>query len=214
MDLLQIETSKITLLTIVQRPGGQLFLPRAAVELVKRYQFQKFPTDLLAEPPLTFEHGLFRDSAIDEFQIYNDGIIVTSASPADLLDDFLTDLFTWAEAQLGLKEVPALRVGKVYESAVVVAMNIDDDKLLPWAAPAMKLLREKWEQGGRPAGPITFQAARLTTDPVNRNITPVAFRLERRANIPFEKGIYFSTAPLSTADHLEVLAQIEKTLAR
>lgn len=214
MDLLQIELSKITQLTVVQRAKGQLFMPLAASALVQRYHFQKYPTDALADPPLTFTHGLFRDTAIQQLSIYNDGIVVESASPSDLLDDFLKDLFGWGESEFGLKEVPALRIARVYESALVVSMDIDDEKIMPWAAPAMKVMREKWEKGGRPAGPIMFQGVRLTTDPTNRNITPITFNLERRANIPFERGIYFSAAPLSTTDHLEVLAQIEKALAR
>ncbi len=43
-------------------------------------------------------------------------------------------------------------------------------------------------------------------------LKPAVFRFERRANDPFELGLFYSTAPLMTADHLAVLEKIEKLL--
>ena len=40
--------------------------------------------------------------------------------------------------------------------------------------------------------------------------SPVAFKLERRAENPFEKEVYWTEAPLSTDDHLAVLTEFEQ----
>jgi hypothetical protein len=42
-----------------------------------------------------------------------------------------------------------------------------------------------------------------------KDIKPSMFTFERRAEEPFETGLYFSTAPLRTTDHIQLLNELE-----
>jgi len=95
MNLIGIESSRIIFLTQVHRPSGELYLPDAVAKIVKRYSFLKSPSPEQALP-YTFAVGKFQNSQIAEFSLYNDGLIVSSASDTDLLDAFLDDLLSWA----------------------------------------------------------------------------------------------------------------------
>lgn len=215
MQLLQIQQSKITYLTVVRRPEGQLFLPFAIKKLVEHYSFGGAPKSIeqLQEPPVAFQHGVFNGTAIDKVEIYNDGIVVSGASNTNVFDAFLDDLFSWIGPELGLTEVPQLRHGRIFESAVVAELAINPDKVAPWSRTIRSLIGEKWEAAGRPKFEFEFSQLRFGPDPHERTFAPINFSLERRAGIPFEQNIYFSTAPLRTDDHVEVLRAIEKALA-
>ena len=43
-------------------------------------------------------------------------------------------------------------------------------------------------------------------------LKPTAFTVERREGAPFRSNIYYSTSPLKTADHLNVLTRMEQLL--
>jgi len=214
MELLHVELTKITYLTILRRPKGQLFLPLAAQGLVDRYHFQGLPENLLSEPPLTFEHGVFDDSAIAELRVYNDGLVVSSACRSETLDAFIQDLLIWTKTTYEMQEIQQLRQGAIYESALVVQLDIDPDRIIPWARPIEKMVSAKWESYGRPKFKFEFDCISVSPDPSERSLVPINFLVERRAGVSFDKNIYFSAAPLKTSDHLEVLAEFEKSLTR
>ncbi|MCR6646484.1 MAG: hypothetical protein NVV62_19195 [Terricaulis sp.] len=167
----------------------------------------------MQETPITFLHGVFNGTAIDKFEIYNDGVIVSGASNTRVFDAFLDDLFSWIGPELGLTEVPQLKHGRIYESAVVAELAINADKIAPWSKALRKLIGDKWEDAGRPKFEFEFSQLRFGPDPHERSFAPINFSLERRAGIPFDQNIYFSTAPLRTDDHVEALAALEKSLS-
>ena len=52
----------------------------------------------------------------------------------------------------------------------------------------------------------------LNLDQSTTKLAPVFFTLERRAEVPFTDNKYFSSAPLSTQDHIGILQEVEKAL--
>jgi hypothetical protein len=58
---------------------------------------------------------------------------------------------------------------------------------------------------------MDFEVDRKTLD--SGQVALPKFILERRANVGFEQERWFSSAPMQTADHLEVLSEIEKLAA-
>src|ERR1700722_10768046 len=117
MKLLNIENTKIIILTQLQRPSGQIYVPDAIAALVDRYSFIKTPGPDQALPYI-FSTGRFKKSQIAELAIYNDGFIVSSASDSDFLDAFISDLLPWAAKELDLVEIGPSE--KYYDSTVVV----------------------------------------------------------------------------------------------
>jgi hypothetical protein len=210
MELTGIDNSRIIFLTQVRRPDGQIYLPDAIAKIVERYSFVKAPNpdDAL---PYTFKVGKFRDSQIAELGIYNDGIIVSSASDTDLLDAFLDDLLSWSMKEFGLQQLATIPTEKFYESGVVVQSTTDlASSLRPKiditdiVAEAMKSAKIETE--------IKFSGAIFDFDvgALKRKRKPFRLIVDRRVNVAFSDNIFFSQAPFRTKDHLEILKSLEK----
>jgi len=213
MKLTSIVQSKVIYLTDVTRPAGQVFIPTAAQAFRERYHFQLGPTAQdLEKGILPFKIGLFEGAAIAEFSIHTDGVIVSSASDTTLLDSFLDDVMAWAKADLGLVQTGVPPEERHYESNVVIRLN------LPAALPAIfgkigdALGAKQKSYGLRNA---SLEVANITWAADATQVTgrgPIPFSIARRANVPFSEDVYFSSAPLKTQHHLELLKDIERWL--
>lgn len=212
MRLEAIEGSALTVLMIVWRPSGQLFLPGAAVALQERYSFQGLPapTEFFEGEVFHFRHGEFKGSAFD-LSIYSDGVIVKSSSNTEFLDEVLEDILGWSKEKLGLVESQAQTPQRFYESSVVVSMDLNlQNPLIAQLAGTLSSYQKKY--GLRDAA-FDLAGVSLAVDNtayVGRK--PSNFTLARRVNVPFDRAVYFSTAPLKTGDHLEQLELIEQKL--
>ena len=122
MKLLAIEMSRVTALFQATRPKGQFYLPYFAAKVAERYRFGSAPQTIaeLERPKIEFRHGLFEDSAIETFEVYNDGIIVTSRSDTDFIDAFIDDLATWLTNDHGLFIIETHTVRQMYDSSLLV----------------------------------------------------------------------------------------------
>ena len=180
--------------------------------LANRYKFQKVPASFeeMQANPVTFMHGVCRNIAIEKFEIYNDGVIATSSSHTNEIDYFLDDFMSWSFDELGAVPSKFEPAQRRYESALVVKMNIQRDKILPWASVVQKSIRASFKSYGAPDVDLGFGTARLIPPQNTRGVAP--FLLEPRAGRPEETGLYFSAAPLKTQDHLDLLTQLERTL--
>lgn len=207
MRLEAIEESRIAVLMNLTRPEGQLFVPIAVAALMDRYSFQVAPdgNELLGEV-LPFRHGVFDGNAFD-LSIYPDGAILKSASNTDFLDAVLNDVLSWAKVELGL--VPtSTKPQTFYDSDLVVSMEIPTrTKLMDQIAGQLKSHQAAYGLEG-----FDFELYGVTVavdQTAHAGRRPSSFTLARRANIPFGSNIYFSSAPLKTADHLSLLKSIE-----
>lgn len=213
MKLLAIEMSRITSLFAAARLGGQMYLPHAADQLAKRYSFVGAPQSLdeLVGNKVEFRHGLFENSAIDTLEIYNDGVVISSRSDSDVLDAFLDDLNLWIEAELGISIIQTHGVSKMYDSTLIVETDQNIFKPFNAYADIAKMIDEKLQElsGLR----VNFQhfglvlAADQTQNPA---LKPVPFRFERKFGAEFSLNQFYTTAPLKTRQHFEVLRKIEQ----
>jgi hypothetical protein len=211
MELVGIENSRIIFLTLVHRPSGQVYLPEAAAKLVQRYSFAKYPSlEELLKATQSFSMGTFKGVQIQDFSIYSDGVIVSSRSDTDILDAFLDDLFAWIASELGLVPVITDRPEKHYESTLVVKSETD---LVLATKPAKDVVdafnriwhKKYFETDYAHSGFLLHCDASQFKG--RRN--PMHFVVERRLGVPFDQNLFFSTAPLSTKDHLDFLARLE-----
>jgi hypothetical protein len=210
MKLEAIESSQIAALLNVTRPAGQLYLPAAAAALVEKYSFVGTPqlSDFLDEEPLHFKHGSYQGAAFD-FSIYNDGAILKSASDSQILEAALEEILGWAASELGLiqNDIPPRQ--RFFESAVVVSMDLAvRSTLLESINTSLNSYQKSY---GLKEATFDLAGVSLAVDStayVGRK--PAAFTLARRVNVPFNSPFYYSTAPLKTSDHLDLLRTIEK----
>lgn len=210
-----IDYSRVVLLTSVTREKGQVFLPSAAAALLARYQFQGVPSqaEMLGDT-IIFKHGHFQDVGINELGLYNDGMVITSRANTDYLDVLLSDILEWADAELGIKETGIPPREKHYESSVIVSMSIIANKVAPELEYTTRSLTNFQESYGLRSFGFDFGGISIAPDATAyTGRKPVAFTLARRINVPFDSGIFYSTAPLRTQDHLALLNGLEERLA-
>jgi hypothetical protein len=59
---------------------------------------------------------------------------------------------------------------------------------------------------------VDTTAIAVAVDITQVNIQPAKFTIERRAGSPYFENIYFSSAPLRTVLHLELVEKFEKSI--
>lgn len=184
--------------------------------LVNTYKFRKFP-------PLTeisdlskgakFENGEFNIGGdcpiIVNLTFYNDGVIADTGSSTIHSDAFLEDMYNRFSELFKIPPYQSIIRKVVYVSQLFVST----DKSLEVINPKLKLISEYLsdtvEQGGR-----VFQLGGISfwPDQVDK-VNPVSFSFERTLNVPFSENRYYSTAPLPTDKHLELLDKLESILS-
>jgi hypothetical protein len=214
VELIGYDTSSLTALFLASRaPDGQIALAPAVGELIKRYGFAGFPTNVqqLEAAKVEFRQGAFKDVGIESFSIYGDGVVVTSKSSTDVLDDFLQDVTEWMGSALGLKRVETHLINTAYESGLLVRSEAPLLKALEALAPIQDLLTKSVKSAmGLDARIEPFGIAFSADHSLIPGMKPGPFRLERRAGLGFDTNLYVSQAPLRSADHIKVLQRLEK----
>jgi hypothetical protein len=215
MELIAFDDSKVVYLLDMFRPAGQLYQPEAATKIVQRYSFMKFPSvENLVKNERNFGIGKFRDIQINEFNIYSDGVIVSSGSDTDAIDAFVDDVLAWAKEEFGIVQLTdGFPPERAYESSMVVKSDADLMRALAPKNDMSTILNKIYHSDrgyvGGDIGLTGFIAAVDRSKFTGRR-KPISFTLDRRLGLPFENNIYFSMAPLRTKDHLEVLRSIER----
>jgi hypothetical protein len=212
MELAGIDFSRIIYLTQRMRPAGQVYVPDAVQKLAQRYSFAKLPSvEELTRLPLTLSLGKFKDVQIDEFQIYNDGIIVSAKANTEILDAFISDLLSWSERELGLVDAPTAKPEKIIESAIIVKSVKDLALSLSPRNDVAEILNRTFRGELVGVGPYQLSGFFLDCDPLQFTARrkPMRFALERRLGVPFTENVFYSQAPLHTGDHLKVLSDLE-----
>lgn len=217
MELVAIEMSRIIYLTKVVRPAGQTYLPDAVTKLLQRYSFAKYPSvDDLSREVSSFGIGKFDDIQIDEFNIYADGVIVAARAPTEKLDAFLADVFSWAEKELGMVQAATARPEKFIESSIVVKSAKDLAFALAPKTEAIEILNSAFANRAADGDPYRLSGFLIDCDPIQYlgRRKPMRFAVERRVNEPYSENIFFSHAPLHTAEHVKLLAKLENLSTR
>ena len=158
---------------------------------------------------VTFRHGLFdKKHVIDKAMIYSNGLLAEGAIPTDACFDFISNVVEWATEEAGLIIEPTPAHPILYNSTVHVEATLDLEKNIKGISAIGDLIAQKingyggnfrrFEMSG-----IHFQSGTTTTGP-----TP--FKFERLAGVDMESNLYFSTSPLTTKDHLEIIQAIER----
>jgi hypothetical protein len=182
-------------------------------DLIKRYGFTGFPTNVqqLEATKVEFRQGAFGEVGIESFIIYGDGVVITSKSSTDVLDDFLKDVNEWMGSALGLRRVETHLINTAYESGLVIRSEVPLLKTLAVLSPIQDLLAKSVKSTmGLDTKFEPFGIAFSADHSLIPGMKPAPFRLERRVGVGFDTNLYVSQAPLRTADHIEVLQRLEK----
>ena len=212
MKLVAIENCRLTALFQITRHKGQTFLPEAAAMLASRYNFSKYPQsyeEMLSEK-VEFKHGKFGDVAIDNLEIYNDGVIISSRSDTDIIDSFLAEFRDWLQESLDLSFIKTHAIDNIYESIVVVQTDKNIFKPLEALSEIANMLQSNLKETiGLDVKYEPFGWSFSADPALNPALKPIGFRIERRIGMDYSLKNYISSAPLKLKQHLSLLEKLE-----
>jgi hypothetical protein len=224
MKLISYEISRLLWLVVMDeiRPWSGSYMPEVYNRIRDRYLFVAAPKDVedAIRGGAKFLHGTFQlngeQIAVHEMGIYSDGIII-GASTTDHADAIADDLISWAVSDLRLRPPSSVRP-RTYTSNLIVDFDkIPHGPLVQYEVMSRRLSAALKASRGWDL-PIELQRLAFQADPTNllphmMPQTSTQFAIERRAGMPFSDNRFWSTAPLRTREHINVLELIEHDLA-
>lgn len=208
---------------VVARPV--VYMPDLIRGLQERYQFAAIPRrieDLLPPDPTTtpveLSHGVInyqgRTIVIRALRIFAQAISTQVAASTDDSEWLLEDVMAWASEKFALKFTESSpRRAYTSELEIEFAAHLED-YYFPGITKIGKMLADALQAQGYTTDVPPFQVASwtLNADPSKLALAS-DFRIERRVPFPYDMNLYYSQAPLKTAAHIEILEQIERTVA-
>lgn len=184
---------------------------------VERYGFIKFPqkADELLDTEnkgVVFELGKFKDISIDRVALWDWGIVIDTSASTEACETILQDMLDWGHEKYGLSNRPTLITRRAYVSEVVFSSemrltSINQD--LQSLGNRITKLVTAYQIDGSESLPHEPTGCLLTFDSTKSKQLFTPFRMERLGETPFEQKKYYSTAPLRTPDHIQIINDFE-----
>jgi hypothetical protein len=188
---------------------------RSPVPLIRglqdQYGFVQVPVTLAEldfKSGVTFLRGYYRGKIIEKFQVYENGLLCEAQEDTDLADEFLSEILAWAVREHNL---PVKETGVVaYISQLEVTSTIDIGSKFSRLNPVGKLLGECLKGYGQPVADYDLSGLRMHYDSMAGPIPrPPHFIFERRVGQQYSTNEFFTSAPVRTKDHLDILNALE-----
>jgi len=192
-------------------PRGKNLFP-AILLLVDLYKFKSFPTPketLDLSKGIKFDDGEFKNSDGDvvniSFVAYSDGLVVDTRSSTKDSEAFLIEALVRLNEEFNLPRYEQIIRRRTYVSQLYVTTDQSLELLNPRLREISKYLSDDLSHAFEVGG-IQFWS-----DQKEKNAPP-SFTIEGVLNVPFSEKRYFSSAPLQTDKHLELLDKFENIL--
>ncbi|MDO9211688.1 MAG: hypothetical protein Q7V48_13215 [Deltaproteobacteria bacterium] len=198
-------------------PRGINIYPIIIPLLIDSYKFKIFPSpkEKIDEGGgLKFEQGEFKtkEGALPlavNLTIFRDGLVADTRSSTKETDDFLREILTRLSEELNMSDYRKVIKKINYLSQIFIST----DKSLELINPRVKEISDYlsrtilgFEKTSFELGGIFFWADQRL--PIN----PVPFMIERALGVPFGENRYYSSAPLQTDEHFQLLKKFEEIL--
>lgn len=183
----------------------------------ERYKFVESPQAISQvdfNKGVVFRGGHFKGSDINLFQMYGNGVVCESAVHTHLCDELLDDVIEWVGNEIGISISENIDMPRIYASEIEFQWDYTFDHSL---RSMISDKHAKYISNYRGEQKEIFLISAVfgldPSDSTGSNIRRVT--LERRQGRPVSDNCFFSHAPLTTADHLNLLIDIEnEVLAR
>jgi hypothetical protein len=225
MRIISFESGRVTQLFPLEEfaPAAGANSPSVLSQIAQRYGFSIVPNittrEDLNKNGLVFGMGQFQNGAqplvITDFAIYTDGLAAV-AEKTEWAELFLEDVISWVKAECGFREITS-GVRRLYSSSVVVDFENSPSNLVRQFKQIADFISDRTITIASSRKQMDF--ARLDFEIDKRTLASEGqvaiskFILERRAGVAFGQERYFSAAPMTTADHLLTLEEIERIAA-
>jgi hypothetical protein len=219
--VISFESARITRLFPIEEfaPAAGANSPSILSLIAQRYGFTIVPTittrDDLNKNGLLFGMGHFQFEGqpivVNDFGVYTDGLAAVTQK-SEWSEAFLDDVMAWVKTEFHFREITS-GIQTLYSNTVVVEFEHSPARLLRQFEQISNFISERAAPSDRKK---KLHFARLDLEVDRRTITgPTApkFVLERRPGVSFEQERYFSAAPMTTADHIAALEELERIAA-
>jgi hypothetical protein len=197
--------------------GGEVYLPEVGAALVQRYGFLKYPIkpeEFDEGKGIEFLSGRLGKRVIDKLMILDSGLYLDTQINTAASEELWYELMDWAVDTFGVTFKREMVKRRAYVSTITFFSD----------APMLKLNSVFEEIGAVVNSEVEINFGRkleyypaamsITYDQLLTKFGTAAFTVQRREGVPFEEGKYFSTAPVKTEIHLDLLERWEKTVSR
>ena len=213
----------------MKEPIGGIYLLDEIDALKKQYGFLGMPDSLEdcdISKGVTFEHGKLavnrrgesgqKEILIKKLQVYTSGVLVQTKSSVEDAEAIIDDLGRWAVQTLGyqIPQNQIIKCGRLSEVEVELdpRLNTMFGVLKPFTERLNELLDEETIFDLPEFGVSSFS---LHCDTTKTELpTPSSFIIEKRVGEPYSSNLYFSSAPLTTRNHLILLQELEDMAAK
>ena len=214
MEVVSVTMARVAALLEVQSldPFGKSSDLDAIKRMVDRYTFEEFPTTL---KELDFQKGVellggkLANININKLTILLNGLVIDTRSSTEDSEAVLNDLIKTAHEAFGAVVKPSrvLFTSQITFRSELKIVNINP-KLQPLADRVSSIVSRDMGQE------VVFEPTAMwcVSDLTKIKINPGAFTIDRRAEAPFSDNMYFSSAPVRTPEHLELVKQLEAIL--
>jgi len=193
-------------------PRGRAYFPELAAALVERYGFVKAPQKLEEfdeKKGVTFETGRAGEVTIHRAVIHDHAIYLDTASSTDDSKRLFEETLSWLSKDFGLVYQPEMVKRVTYVSQLTFFSEVILDQLHPALTKLGQRLSTRIPQYYGQKLDYVPGSVVVTYDPLMIKAGPDAFTIERRADTLFSDNKYFSTAPLPTNEHIQMLEAFE-----
>ena len=223
MKIVSFESARVTWLFPIEEfvPAAGANNPSVLALIAQRYNFSIVPTTTTREDMnkngLVFGMGHFQHAGqhfvVTDFAIYSDGL-ASVAEKSEWAVAFLEDVVAWVKAEFGFREVSS-GIRKLFHSTVVVDFDTPPSKLVQGFNRIADFISSRAITVFPDKKPMDFARLDFETDKraLAGQVMVPKFTLERRQGVDFSQERYFSAAPMTTADHLATLEEIERVAA-
>jgi hypothetical protein len=196
---------------------GTVYYPELTSALVERYGFMKYPTsasDFDENKGIEFIGGRFNRWVIDKLVIVNSGVYLDTSVNTEASRSLWFDMMGWAVSTFGVTFKPEMIKRSVYVSNVTFHTDVPILAAHPIFAEIGNATTAEVENAYKHRLDYEPAAINITFDQTSIKLGTAPFTIQRREGVPFEENKYFSTAPLRTEVHLELLERWERAMTR
>jgi hypothetical protein len=224
MNLVSLESGRTTWLFPVEEiiPLGGADGPKIIAAISSKYKFTHPPANPTREDidknGLKFAGGQMlhegKIANISEFVVFNDGIVAVSSS-TELAETFLQEIFSFLVSEFEFRGISS-NVRKIHVSTVVVEFDTSLNHVIQGRAAETAVIEKHLNSIDNTDFPVEVMRVdfALNKDPEFRPANIPRLTIEKRAYTQFSQHRYFSSAPIDTAKHLEILERIDRSLRK
>lgn len=215
MRVLNILSSRVTWLfeTVELNPRG-LSLHPVYAGLKNKYEFStpKSREEVNnADGGVKFLNGSFRPnggaSLSVELTVYSDGLVALTNAETSVTEAFLNDMIGFVQKQYELHFEPAIVRQRRYGSSLLIESERGLSRVSELLSGISEALSDETGSAYEATGITLGCDASLPSN----GLAP--FVIERRTDIPFSANRFFSSAPVTTEAHKNLLKRLESALA-